>query len=374
MRVLQLISSAGFYGSENMLLNLARSLPATGWNPVVGVFHNSHHESTAVADELRARGVQVETIPCRGKVDLSTFTQIRRCIEKHGSDLLHTHGYKANIYGFFAARRAKLPVVSTCHGWGSKKAYMRLYYALDGAVLRGFSKVAAVSSPTARRLRQLGVPDSKVEVIGNGIDVDRFLNPLPTLASEINAPGKLKIGIVGRVVAEKGHEYLLRAVQELANPNLLIVIVGSGPGEALIGQRAAQLGISDRVILCGHRTDMPGVYASLDIVVLPSLTEGMPMTILEAMAAGKPVIATEVGAVAELVISGRTGLRVRAGAVEPLRAALAQLVSNPSMRSMLGSNGQRWVRERFSASWMAKNYAKLYESVLHRTGAVAAAS
>jgi glycosyltransferase involved in cell wall biosynthesis len=368
MRILQLISSGGYYGAENMLVNLVHQLRSRGFDIVVGVFENTHRpgKANALQDELKTRNISVEMIPCEGKIDLSTISSIRSCVEKHAIDVVHSHGYKADIYGYFALRKLSTPIVATCHNWPSKSLHMRLYSLADRILLRKFDKVAAVSDKVAGLLRRCGVPTAKVEVIDNGIDIDKFADRKPTLLNEMERPGKLLIGTVGRLVRKKGYEYLLKAIKGLENPNLMVVLVGDGPERKSIEELAGRLGISENVRIFGYRPDMPEVYASLDIVVLPSLDEGLPLTVLEAMAAKRAIVATDVGAVGKAIIDGQTGLLVRPAAVEPLRDAIAQLVANSDLRAQLGTRAQRRARERFSASAMAKSYAELYDSVLSR--------
>ena len=346
-----------------MLATLARALPACGWETAVAVFDNVRASNTAVADALRSHAVAVLRIRCNGRVDFGSLRGIRRGMNVFRPDVIHTHGYKADVYGYLATRKTAIPVVSTCHNWPSRKLKVRLYYWLDRAVLRNFDRIAAVSDSVARLLRKFGISNSRLEVIYNGIDVDRFAQPQRAVDGSA-ASVDFKVGVIGRLVPEKGHHYLLKALQQLANPRVMLIIVGEGPEQESIWNHALELGISKQVFFGGHRNDMPEVYASLDAVVLPSVTEGMPMAILEAMAAGKPVIATAVGSVETVVKHGVTGLLIEPRSVDALCAALRELITNQSLRQKFGANGQGYVRDHFSAAAMAKKYSELYRSAL----------
>ena len=238
------------------------------------------------------------------------MAEIRKLLVKHNVDILHTHGYKSDLYAYAAAWPNRVALVATSHNWPSKLLTMRVYAALDRLALRRFDKVIVVSDVVADILRRWGVALDKVSTIFNGVDIESFNGVTPTLRNEITPEGHSLVGFVGRLVPEKGGELLLRAAQKVlaVRPKTTFVFVGEGPSRKEWETLATQLGIGHYVTFVGVRDDMPGVYASLDMVVLPSLIESMPMCLLEAMAAGKPVIATRVGAVPKLIIPEQTGL------------------------------------------------------------------
>ncbi len=139
--------------------------------------------------------------------------------------------------------------------------------------------------------------------------------------------------MVARLDLQKGFEYLLRAARELRAtfPGLKFVIVGEGPDRNEIEDMIQRLGLQSTVVLAGQHSDMPGVYAAMDVFVLPSLNEGLPMTILEAMAASRPVIASRVGAIPKVIKDGETGLLVDPGDTDGLRNALARLLTDSDL-------------------------------------------
>lgn len=369
MRVLQLISSAGHYGAENMLVNLARAVERLGCRSIVGVFENDHRPNMQVAERARQLGLAVELIPCRGRADLRTMRILRGFIRTKSIDLVHAHGYKADLYAYTAARGTGVPVLATCHNWPDKTLALRFYEFLDHIVLKRFPRVVAVSEGVAQSLRRFGMPEDRISMIGNGIELDAFASAQPTLVEEIGKRDRLVVGMVGRLVPAKGADYLLRAAREILQsfPKTLWVFIGEGPERGNLERLARDLGIEANVIFAGQRQDMPGVYASLDLLVLPSLTEGMPMTILEAMAARKPVVATRVGAVPRIVIPERTGLLTAPANIEDLRDALARLLADAELRRRMGQQGHALVREHYSAESMAENYLHLYQSLLAAT-------
>ena len=364
IKVLQLISSGGYYGAENMLLNLCSSQEKAGCENSLLLFYNVHVPNVELYERARRSGISVRMVHCKGKADWRAVQQIEEYIQEDSVDVVHTHGYKADLYGFLAAWRSDKPVVATCHNWLGGTAALGIYNHLDRVALRKFDALAAVSDEVAQRLVDSGVPEEKIKTIANGIDVQAFENGEPL--SLMRAGGNKVIGMVARLDLQKGFEYLLRAVRELCNIfyGLKVVIVGEGPDRAAIENMVAELGLQSNVVLAGQQSKMPSVYAAMDIFVLPSLNEGLPMTILEAMAASRPVIATRVGAIPNVISDGENGLLVNPKDVDGLRDALASLLPNPDRCRQMGEKAHAWVRQNFTAEAMALKYRQMYEEVL----------
>lgn len=371
MNVLQLISSGGYYGAENVVVSLADSLQQQDCRSVIGVFHNDRQRNEELTRQAERRGLDVQKIVCRGRWDWQTIRAIRDKIESLNIDLLHTHGYKADIYGFLASRRLGLPLVSTCHLWTRQTAAVRFYDFLDSLFLRRFDAVVAVSDAIAKSLRLCGIRESKIRVIDNGIDLPSFSQERATLAQKFNKGRNLVVGTVGRLVAQKGLEYFLRAAREVLPefPDVTFVVLGAGPDREKLEHMATELAIERNVLFAGHCTDMPGAYASMDVFVLASLDEGMPMAVLEALASKKPVVATRVGAVPRLIIHEKTGLLIAPRDVQALKLAILRLLNDASLRSRLGNAGEALVNRSHSHNVMAKNYLQLYEQVANRLDA-----
>jgi glycosyltransferase involved in cell wall biosynthesis len=363
--ILHLISSEGCYGAENMLLGLARELSQLRCRCIIAVFCDARFPEMKFATEARRQGLEVETVLCKGRWDWNVVGRIRKLLAERNVDVLHAHGYKADVYGYLAARRDRLGLLSTCHNWPNKLLIMRAYAALDRIVLRRFNQIATVSVPVAEILRRSGLPSAKIATIPNGVDLDRFRAACPTLRDEIGGASRI-VGLVGRLVDGKGGALLLHAaVSVLATfPQTKFVFIGDGPLRAEWEALANRLGIRRSVVFTGTRNDMPEVYASLDVVVLPSVDEGTPMSVLEAMAAGRPVVASRVGGVPDLIVPGVTGLLIDSGDSEALSTAIVQLLEDPALAHRLGENGRLQVARRFSSRAMAKSYIALYKRAM----------
>ena len=223
-----------------------------------------------------------------------------------------------------------------------------------------------VSEVVLNTLLRCGVAPDRISTIFNGVDTERFSAAKPTLRNEMVPKDHSLVGFIGRLVPDKGGEVLLRAAPRVlaVHPKTTFVLVGEGPSRKQWETLATELGIRAHVLFAGVRDDMPSVYASLDMVVLPSLIEAMPMCLLEAMAAGKPVIATRTGAIPQLIISEQNGLLVDPADGNGLGAAISRLLGDPELAWRLGESGRTLVRRKFSAQAMAKHYLAQYRQVL----------
>jgi glycosyltransferase involved in cell wall biosynthesis len=369
LRVLQLISSGGYYGAENMLLNLCASQSAAGCRNSLLLFYNVHAPNVELYERARRRGISVRMVHCKGRADWRAVREIREYIAQDQIDLVHAHGYKADLYGYLAARGMEKPIVATCHNWVGGTAALGIYNRLDRMVLKRFNAIAAVSGAVKERLLQSGIAPGAVKIIANGIDVEAFSH---AVLQESVSPETRTIGMVARLDLQKGFECLLLAVHKLRETfaNFKVVVTGEGPDRPAIEQMIEQYGLGSSITLAGARSDMPNVYAAMDIFVLPSLNEGLPMTVLEAMAASRPVVASAVGAIPDLIQNHETGLLVMPGDPSGLRDALARLLSAPDLCRRLGAQAQEWVGRNFTAEAMAGKYRLLYDEVLDRNSAV----
>jgi glycosyltransferase involved in cell wall biosynthesis len=242
---------------------------------------------------------------------------------------------------------------------------LRLYAFIDLLVLKRFRKVVAVSLEIAKALEVAGLAPERILVIPNGVNVSNDY-----VAQYMHLPNgpehnRIIIGAVGRLVEAKGFQHLLQAGPALLHkfPFIKFYIVGNGPFRPQLERLSENLGIQSHVTFAGEQEDMASVYSSINIFVLPSLNEGMPMTVLEAMAAGKPVVASSVGGIPQVVTSEDTGLLVEPGSVDSLRGALTRLIEDPAFRTALGNRAKTHVSQTYSVEHMARKYADLYETL-----------
>jgi glycosyltransferase involved in cell wall biosynthesis len=367
MKILHIISSSGMYGAEAVILNLSRTLNAGPHASVLGVFANSSNPNKELHDAATNEDIESHLIPCRGQVDRTAIAAIRKLVATTKADIVHAHGYKADIYVYFALRGSPTPFVSTCHNWIDNDLTASLYGRIDRFVLRSYAAIAAVSVAVKQRLLQAGVREDKIHRVRNGIDLRPFDNAAPS-RGDTSSEHLPTVGLVGRLGHEKGVDIFVRAAALVRKdyPSTKFVVVGDGPDREKLESLIDELGLRESVSMLGRRGDMPSVYASLDILVSSSRLEGLPMTILEGMASRLPVVATSVGDVPTVVLDGRTGVLVPTENVEDLASAILRLLRDPEMRKRLGAAARKLVEEEFSATRMCTDYLAVYESATNQ--------
>ncbi|HEV2618654.1 MAG TPA: glycosyltransferase family 4 protein [Acidobacteriaceae bacterium] len=368
MKVLHIISSGGMYGAEAVILNLSHTLQQGPHRSVLAVFANSANPNLQLHEAAQKQGIESHIIACKGQVDHSTIHELRELANRTGADVVHAHGFKADIYAYFALRGRSIPLVSTCHTWYDTDRLVTFYGKLDRLVLRGYTRVIAVSEEVRQRLLKAGVRDQRICKIRNGIDLRPFARPIP-LPEAVTQPDRaLIVGLVGRLAWEKGVDIFLSAAAQAIPqfPHAQFVILGEGPDRDSLQQSIDTLGLRNHVILAGRRDDMPAAFASFDLMVSSSRQEGLPMAILEGMATALPLIATAVGDVPTVIRDGVTGLLVPSENVASLTTAILDLLNDPAKRARLGAAARRLIADEYSAERMTADYLRLYEEAIEQ--------
>ena len=367
IRVLHVISGRMFGGGQVGVLELVRALPAVA--PVDARVCLLGKETTHF-DEVGPAVVDYDGRYRRPWVLYPCAKRLRRAIEDVAPDILHTHGYDAELIGALAVSR--LPVRHVSHirdtpGWiPSRRLKHRLRRALTRAVLaRAGTEFIAVSEAAKRYVcEHMGWPLSRVRVVLNGIDAARFCrceSPLPP-----NGSGPTILGTAARLAPVKGLDVLLQAMAVLRGQDIPVHlrIAGDGSLRERLGRMAIDLGLSACVEFLGLVQDMPRFYQELDVFVLPSLSEAMPRGVLEAMASARPVVATAVMGTPEAVRDGQDGFLVPAGDPNALAAAVARLARDPQLRHSLGQSGRDRALSCFTVDHVCRGIAEIYEGLL----------
>lgn len=358
-RVLQIISGKGIGGAESLLLSLESRLNR---DLVRNSYANTFFSEGPFLDALRRVSGDVALFPAARVVQLPRLvTALARHMKAGRFDVVHTHLLHSAIAGHAAAVLARQRLVVTTRHY-TEEAYVgkpRAVALADRQALRRAAHVVAVSRAVRNHVVGLGVPECRVSVIYNGIDVSRFQPPaLP------RTDGPLRIGTVGSLTWRKGHSVLLEAFAALPREDATLTIIGEGPERPALEAFIAAAGLSDRVILAGFSSDVPEQLARMDVYVQPSIEEPFGISILEAMATSLPVIATRTGGIPEIVQDGESGLLVERGEAGALTAALRTLASDAALRQRLGEEGRRTVVARFDVSAAARRYEELYAHLL----------
>lgn len=341
MKALHIITGLGVGGAEQQLRLLLRHLPATC--DVVTLTNPG-----PVAEGLTADGVRVIHLGMSGNRDVGAVPRLAKVIRGGGYDLVHTHLFRACLYGRIAARLAGTrAVVATEHSLGDSQmegrpltAGVRALYLTGERLGRA---TVAVSPSVAERLRQWGVPRQRIHVVPNGIDVDRFrFDPRARVAArrQLGLPDEVfVVGGVGRLAAGKRFDVLLHALAALPR-DVHVLLVGGGPDEERLRSVAARLGVAERVLFAGERphlsadeTDLPALLGAMDVLASPSPEEAFGLAVVEGLAAGLPVLYVRCPAVEDLPPGAATGAeRVTGGPDSFARALLRVRSAGPRRR------------------------------------------
>jgi glycosyltransferase involved in cell wall biosynthesis len=352
------------YGAEAVILNLSHTLKQGPHSSVLGVFSNSANPNLQLHEVAIREGIESHVIACKGQVDPSVFAGIRELAARAGADIVHAHGYKADIYTYFALRATGTPLVSTCHTWYDNNPVVTLYGWADRLILRNYAAVVAVSDEVKKRLLEAGVREDRVHLVRNGIDLRPFNNAVPSLRDNSLPDRPPLVGLIGRLSIEKGVDIFLQAAARVLAelPCTTFVVVGEGPDRDKLESLIDELKIRKNATMLGRRDDMPSVYASLDIMVSASRQEGLPMAILEGMASGLPLAATAVGAVPTVVFDGRTGVLLPPEDPQLVASAIVKLLRDSTERKRLGAAARKLIEDEFSAARMTDDYLRVYEA------------
>jgi glycosyltransferase involved in cell wall biosynthesis len=325
--------------------------------------------------EIDALGIPVRVFPENGWGCGKIFLELVREFKKSNIRIIHTHKYKDTILAAPAAKLCGIPhVVRTVHGLrepfeGLQAFKMNCYEAIERTVHRYcVDSIIGVSSQIERKYKAEGEV-SRVTCIRNGIDLegksvqtDRWRT-----RKELGIDsGTCLIGTVGRLTPVKGIAYLLQAARILLRQgvNVKVLVVGDGNIRLDLMTQTHDLGITQSVVFLGHREDTDALLLALDIFVLPSLSEGIPMALLEAMAACRAVVASRVGGIPEIVDDGIEGFLVEPMDVNSLAERCRLLIESPDVAKKMGEQGRKRVERDFSATAMADRVASVYKELL----------
>ena len=326
-------------------------------------------------EEIDALGIPVRVFPESRWGSGKIFRELVREFKKSNIQIIHTHKYKDTILAAPAAKLCSVPhVVRTVHGLrepfeGLQSFKMNCYEAIERTVHRHYvDAVIGVSSQIERMYKAQG-ERFKVTCIRNGIDLEGKSIQTDRWRTRKDLgvdPETCLIGTIGRLTPVKGIPYLLEAARMLLHQgaNVKVLIVGDGSIRPDLMAQTHSLGIADNVVFLGHREDTDALLQALDIFVLPSLSEGIPMALLEAMAASRAVVASRVGGVPEIVEDGSEGFLVEPMDAHGLTERCLRLIQSPEMAKKMGETARVRVEQDFSAENMAHRVAALYTELI----------
>lgn len=328
------------------------------------------------APDLERLGIEVMLLPQKKSgVDYLSFLKVAKILREKKIEVIHTHNTQPLIDGTLGALLANVgTIVHTDHSraFPDKRRYMFAEWLMSHFVY----KVVGVSVPTSADLMKYEkISPGKIVTVPNGVDGAQYAAPvdIQKKKTELGIKGNGPvIGLGVRLSLQKGITYLLQAMPEITKrfPDVTLVIAGEGNCEEDLRREASEIGIGGNTVFVGARLDMHEVLKVLDLYVLPSLWEGLPMVLLEAMAAGCPIVATNVGGNRTVISDGENGSLVETRNTKALAEEIIRLLGNEQLRSQYAKNGLKTFNDRFTSDVMTAQYEKLYlkkntETLIH---------
>ena len=352
-------------GAEEMVLNLVRHLPSDRYEPMVCAIH----EPGPIGHEIAATGVPFRTLGrVPGLRDPLAPVAIYRYLREVQPHLIHTVLLTASLDGRAAAIVARVPVVIGTEVNIYEHKRRRHAFAERMLMARTDCVVASAESVKRFYLSQVAADPARVEVIYNAVDF-RTLETTTSrdeMRSQLGVPADaMAAAVIARLTDQKGHTHLLDAMATTPGlEELYLVVVGDGPLRPALEAHAASLGLTDRIRFLGSRRDLGNLLGAVDLFVLPSLWEGLPLSLILAMGRGLPVAATAVAGIPEVVRHDETGLLVPPGDTAALGVALTLLVRSADDRRRLGCAARNFVLPRFGVDRYVAAMSALYDRLL----------
>jgi glycosyltransferase involved in cell wall biosynthesis len=372
MRILLVYDHLDVGGTQTYGRLLSREFTRAGHR--VGVASRSGNTEVQFA----AAGAEILYWPAPRRTEagriLRALAQARTLIHNWSPDIIHAHAALPGLLFSYAARRssrARLPVIfgpqrswRTLCDFPGGRLVSRLLYAL---VRMGADEVIAVSEGLYREFAACGIPEARLHLIPNGIDLDRF----DQIVADTARPQVYSmpiVGTIGRLVEQKGLDVFIAAAAQVAGQrsDVEFQIAGEGPLRESLAQQIAAQGLTDRIHLLGNRSDVPDLLRQFAVFVSSSRWEGMPYALLEALAAQRPVVATQVLGSEELIQDGVTGLLVPPADPTALSSAILKLLDDRTLAHRLAEAGRDLVEREYNQSAMARQIMQLYQQASAR--------
>jgi glycosyltransferase involved in cell wall biosynthesis len=368
IRVLAIIANEAISGPGRQLAALAATLNRDGTPFLIAILHRRGNARPPFAAFLDRLGVPHILIEDRGPLDFGILNRIDSVIRDFRPTIVQTHAYKATAVAWALRRRgARLPWIGYFHGVTHENAKARFYHWLDHRMLVSADRVVVMSARQQADFDRLGAP---VLRINNAVLPD-LGSAGPDDSSAIRSAGRglahPVLGVVGRLSPEKGVDVFLDACAVLARTGqqFSALIAGDGPERGRLEARLRDRGLGDRVRLLGQVSSVRSLYSVIDVLVIPSRSEGLPNALLEGLGADLPAVATAVGAIPEVLADPRVGLVVPPGDPHALAAAIAPAWA--LRHSPDGRTARAAVAEAYSLERRVRLHIDLYEELTSRS-------
>ncbi|MCS6897900.1 MAG: glycosyltransferase [Nitrospira sp.] len=336
----------------------------------LGVFlRRGEREDSPFVAEAKRVGMPVHYIYGFHQYDPLMIVRLNRIIRDERIDIVHAHEVKSDVIAYLASRAQPVPIVTTMHGWIANNLKGKALVALDKRIARGFDVVIAVSRRMEQELLEAGVPRKKLRLLHNAIVVEKYRRTgtrgvlQEIVGRQVEQP---VVASIGRLSQEKGHADLIEAVALVrkAGHKVSLVLVGDGPERPNLLQQIQKLGLEGVVHLLGYIQAPQRLLEEIDLMVLPSHTEGLPNAALEALLMEVPVLATRVGGTPEIITDGINGRLVSPHSPHELASGILEFLSSPHLWRQMAVKGKEKVSTEFNFRARTQKLEGIYKELL----------
>ncbi|MBF7072169.1 glycosyltransferase [Glaciecola sp. MH2013] len=365
MHVLQFICSTGFYGAERWILAMCNNTHDQNVKYSLAVTDEAASQDLEIARHFKADCGDVYQLPMANKFDFKAVSRLADYIKANKVDVVHTHGYKSDIIGVMAARKAGVPVVVTPHGFENAKDFkLRLFIWLGCQAMKYADHVVPLSPQLVKDCEAYNIKAPQLVYIQNGVDlseVERFKNK-----ETAQTKTKKRVGFIGQMISRKNITDLLDVFDALHQKmeNVELVLLGDGESRPSLEEHAASLSSKADIHFLGYRDDRLDYLKSFDIFAMTSTLEGIPRCLMEACAMETPVAAYDIAGIDQLISHEKTGMLSPLGDKAHLLTCWERLLTDTDYAKALGKNACDYVNEYYSAKRMADEYIALFNTLL----------
>jgi glycosyltransferase involved in cell wall biosynthesis len=362
LRVLHIDTEKTWRGGEQQALYLALGLQARGVEQLcVGRPGRPYVERCADA------GLDAEAVEMRGEGDVLGIARLARLFERWRPDIIHMHTSHAHTLGVLACKKSGIgrTVVSRRVDFTIYRNFLRLSWF---KYRFGVDRYIAISEGIKRQMVTDGIPGERIDVVHSGIDVRRFEGSVVhDYKTEFGLPDDAVI--IGDVAAfgwHKAQEFLVRAMPRILErvPSAYVFLIGDGDLRPRIEAEIRSLGLEDRILFTGFRTDVPSLIRGMDCFVMCSVLEGLCTSLLDALALGCPAVGSAVGGIPEVLVDDETGLTVPPRDPDALADAVVRVLTEPGLADRLRDAGRRHVNAGFTVDSMVEGNLGVYRRLV----------
>jgi glycosyltransferase involved in cell wall biosynthesis len=358
----------GFYGAERWILALVNNSDSEKVMHDLVVTSESPKQDLKIIQEYPTGHGKTHVINMNSRVDFAVITQLCKIIDDRKIDVIHTHGYKSDILGLIAAKKAGIKCISTPHGFGQPNDFkLKVYIKLGAFFLRFFDRVVPLSTQLKNESIAYGVPEGKISYIQNGVDLTEVEKYRKAKQPKNGSDNKI-IGFIGQMIPRKNIKDLLDIFDATHKqvPNTELQILGDGQSRKEMEEYAKTLASFDYIYFLGFRYDRMEYLKQFDIFAMTSKDEGIPRCLMEAMGMELAVAAYDIPGIDQLITHNDTGLLADFGDKEALTKHWIELLTNDEASKKLATMAKAFVDEKFSGQRMARAYLALFDQLVHQ--------